>query len=364
MIEPAALGLSRFDGLDGARAARSGRSRVDALTRAGQDLHAQIKGGPKALAFWACDLVTLPYPTSYAMAGGTWLPWPFIWFTHRMLIVRFLAGGAVKTLLFNPTDHEQARTTPYFAHLAARSGEFLAHSVMSTVHGTFLIQLAAAGVKPEEVDYVAFDHLHTQDIRKHAGTTRAVPGLRGTPGPAALPKAHFLMQAREFAIWEDPHPLQHGWFVPGAIDGLDTSRVALIDGDYQLGDGVWLIATPGHTRGNQSLVVNTERGVFVTSENGVSTTCYAPQHSGIPGLARHASERGLDLVLNSNTLECSLDQYDSMILEKSIAGPCLLDPRFPNVYPSSELTSHPLAPGLSPAFEHGQIRTGSLERRG
>lgn len=361
MKTPSEIGLARSSRLDAARATTGRRARLEAFTQAGAALHAELKDGPHAQAMIACDLVTLPYPTSYAMAGATWLPWPFIWFTHRMLVVRFRdPAGATKTLLFNPTDHLQARTTPYFAHLAAKSGDFLAHTLLSRVHGTFESELAALGVKPSEVDYVAFDHLHTQDIRRHAGTTQPVAAFGPALLAAALPNAHFLIPKQEFAIWQDPHPLQHGWFVPRALDGLDTSRVVLLDGDYQLGDGVWLVFTPGHTMGNQSLVVSTRQGVYVTSENGVSSCAYVPQHSGIPGLSTFARERGLEVILNSNTLESSLDQYDSMILEKSIAGPCPANPRFPNVYPSSELTFHPLAPGLSGAFSHGRVRTGSI----
>lgn len=360
MKTPAEIGLERSTRFDAARAVTGRRARLEAFRTAGGALHAELAAGPRVQALMACDLVTLPYPTSYAMAGATWLPWPFIWFTHRMLVVRFRdRAGAVKTLLFNPTDHLQARTTPYFAHLAAKSGDFLAHTVLSSVHGTFESELAALGVKPAEVDYVAFDHLHTQDIRRHAGTTRPCAAFPA-PLAAALPNAHFLIPRQEWAIWEDPHPLQHGWFVPHALDGLDTSRVVLLDGDVHLGDGLWLVSTPGHTMGNHSLVAATAQGVYVVSENGVSACAYVPQHSGIPGLATFARERGLDLILNSNTLECSLDQYDSMVLERSIAGACPKDPRFPCVYPSSELTFHPLAPGLSGAFSHGRVRTGAL----
>ena len=361
MKTPADLGLAGSERLSAARATTGRRARLEALAAAGRALHDELAAGPRAQALLACDLVTLPYPTAYAMAGATWLPWPFIWFTHRMLVVRYSdRAGVSRTLLFNPTDHLQARTTPYFAHLAARAGDLLAHHVLSTVHGTFESELALLGVKPADVDYVAFDHLHTQDLRRHAGTTRPVAAFGPAPLAAALPNAHFLIPRAEWAIWEDPHPLQHGWFVPHALDGLDTARVVLLDGDHALGDGVWLVSTPGHTLGNQSLVVNTAQGVYVVSENGVSACAYAPAESGIPGLAGFARERGLDLILNSNTLESSMDQYDSMILEKSIAGPCPADPRFPCVYPSSELAFHVLAPGLSGAFAHGRVRTGAL----
>ena len=42
-------------------------------------------------------------------------------------------------------------------------------------------------------------------------------------------------------------------------------------------------------------------------------------------------------MLNSNTLEDSIDQYDSMVKEKCLADANRDDPRFFNVFPSSEM---------------------------
>lgn len=353
-----AIGIEPFDGLREAWSRTGRKSRQDALESAGRELHAELLRGPRVGAYGAFDLVTLPYPTGYGLYHGCALPLPYLWLRHRMLIVRFQQRGAPKILLFNPTDHIRARRTPYFWALSQRYGDFISHRLLSRVHGDFMEQLREAGIAPEEVDYVAFDHLHTQDIRRHAGTTRPVPGLGPEPLAAALPRAHFLIPRAELAIWDDVHPLQHAWYVPGAAEGLDTSRVVPFDGDLRLGDGVMLITTPGHTMGNQSLVVATEDGVYVTSENGISADAYAPRESSIPGIARFARDRGLSVILNANTVEASFDQHDSMLLERAIAGPARRDGRFPNFYPSSELTPHLLAPGICPAFRHGTVRLG------
>jgi hypothetical protein len=42
-------------------------------------------------------------------------------------------------------------------------------------------------------------------------------------------------------------------------------------------------------------------------------------------------------VMNSNTLEDSLDQYDSMVKEHAVADADRRDPRWKQVFPSSEL---------------------------
>ncbi|MCI5102797.1 MAG: hypothetical protein MRY60_03370, partial [Algiphilus sp.] len=65
-----------------------------------------------------------------------------------------------------------------------------------------------------------------------------------------------------------------------------------------------------------------------------------------------------------NTLENAVDQYISMVQEKTIAGPSARDPRFPNLFPSSEMTPFWAFPGTRPAFYVGQAHHGTLHRAG
>jgi hypothetical protein len=125
-----------------------------------------------------------------------------------------------------------------------------------------------------------------------------------------------------------------------------------------LGDSIALLHTPGHTEGNHSFVTRTTDGIFVTSENGVGPDAYAPAASRIPGLAKYARTTGAEIVLNGNTLEDSVDQYISMVAEKTIAGPSLLNPEFPNVACSSELAGYWAFPGIHPTFGFGDITLG------
>ena len=82
-----------------------------------------------------------------------------------------------------------------------------------------------------------------------------------------------------------------------------------------------LVWTPGHTDGNHSLCVNTDDGVWVSSENGVAADSWHPHLSKIPGVRKTAEFFGREVILNSNTLEDSIDQYDSMVKEKALADP-------------------------------------------
>ena len=61
--------------------------------------------------------------------------------------------------------------------------------------------------------------------------------------------------------------------------------------------------------------------MWVTSENGVCADSWHPRQSKIPGIRKYAEFFNREVVMNANTLEDSIDQYDSMVKEKAIADP-------------------------------------------
>ncbi|HYY22853.1 MAG TPA: hypothetical protein VE780_13345, partial [Thermoleophilaceae bacterium] len=56
----------------------------------------------------------------------------------------------------------------------------------------------------------------------------------------------------------------------------------------------------------------------------------------------------------------SIDQYDSMVKEKAIADPNRADPRWTNVFPSSELVSWRRQWPVVPSFTYGGINHGHI----
>jgi glyoxylase-like metal-dependent hydrolase (beta-lactamase superfamily II) len=280
-------------------------------------------------------------------------PAPFLAITNRMLIVRWMEGNRRRTLLFDPTDVELAARTPYFAELDRKTPSFLRRATV-TQHGTVLGRLAEAGIRPEEVDYIAYDHLHTQDVRRLLGTARPQADLGGVVAPA-LPNARLVVQRAELAALRDLHPLQRPWYQPEAYRDLRPESLAIIDGDVLLGPGVALLSTPGHTTGNQTLVLHTRSGIWACSENAIAAECLTPEHSKIPGVAAWARRWGQEVILNANTLEESARQYNSMMLEKHLVDRAESDARFLQFFPTSELTRTPLAPGAGPTFTHGAL---------
>lgn len=331
-----------------------------ALREAAPELKRDVVASGEPAAVATCDLVTLPYPTRFGLWRAATSPAPFLWITNRMLVVQWDdPDGTARTLLWEPSDHERGDRTPYFARLRARTP--LPERVLATRHGTVLGHLRALGIDPAEVDYLAFDHLHTQDVRRLVGTTRPAPDLDAPHDPVApwFPNARLVTQAREWEALRHLHPLQAPWYQPETYLDLPVERLLHVDGDVHLGPGVAIVATPGHTAGNQTLVLNTASGVWTSSENGIAAECWHPAASRIPGVRRWAREWGQEAVLNANTIEFAAWQYDSMVVEALLADRTE-DGVFPQCFPSSELTAHTLSPLTAPTHHHGSITHGRV----
>ncbi|SFF53289.1 hypothetical protein SAMN04488120_10774 [Fontimonas thermophila] len=346
--------IRRITHFDGTRAARRPRDRVENVRAAAQDFRREMLAGKPVPYYRSMELVRVPYPARYGYLNGFGRLAPYIHLCNRLFVVQFRSAEGLKTLLVSPSDWEHQRATPFFKRLTDSMGPFagVGEALVFKKTSTVLQRLAEIGLAPEDVDYITYDHLHTQNLTRWLG---------GNGHKAIFPNAKLLVMREE---WESAHaliPWQNQWYCPGGLDGIPQDRVILLDHDVMLGEGVALIRTKGHTEGNHSIVVHTPEGLKVTSENGVSLDAYAPQHSSIPGLAEYARATGAEVVLNGNTLEYGVDQYISMVQEKAIAGPWPRDERLPNIAPSSESAGYWLFPRTAPTFTVGDLHFGRLQ---
>ncbi len=315
------------------------------------------------------DIASAGYPLKFAFGGAAIGPNPYINIINRLQMVQYEDfDGELRTLAYEPTVTEGPQEAPFYQQMIERTqrlpggaSDFLTYKVLSTIWNTVPSALAETGLRPEDVDFVSFDHLHVQDVRFILGSSEPPPGHPEAVAPL-FPNAKLLAQRREWDTFTSIHPMQWAWYVEDGIAGVDEDNVVLLDGDVELGKGVALVWTPGHTDGNHSLCVNTEDGVWVSSENGVSADSWHPHLSKIPGVRRTAEFFGREVILNSNTLEDSIDQYDSMVKEKALADPNPRDPRFLNVLPSSEMADWKRQWPVLPAFFYGGMSYGAIER--
>ena len=105
----------------------------------------------------------------------------------------------------------------------------------------WLQRLAAAGVRPEDVDYVMCTHLHAD----HVGWNTRLADGRWVP---TFPNARYVISHRELQHWQqEQRPKLRESFVDSVLPVVEAGRAQLVRSDFALDDEVWLEPTPGHT---------------------------------------------------------------------------------------------------------------------
>jgi hypothetical protein len=352
-IEPD--GLRTIADFDGARDAAVPQDRLRQLRRCGQQFRERMLAAPPVRYARSFDLLRVPYPAWYAFTGvysQQLLKPHMVHLLARVVLIQYDDfEGRLRHLLFTPADYETGSETPYFKRLAAQTPSFL-HGTIAPMYSTVPQALQSIGVAPERIDFISYDHLHTQNLRRWLGNAMS----RGM-----FPNARLLAHRQEVASMQGLLPTQADWYCPQGLDGVPAGRIVTFDGSVQLGPGVALVHTPGHTEGNHSLVYRADDGLRVSSENGVSSDSWAPERSRHNGIRRYAKATGAEVILNGNTQESSNAQYLSMVLEKTIAGDSTRH-EFSNVVPSSECTPHWLFPGAPSSHLWGCTEFGTLAR--
>jgi glyoxylase-like metal-dependent hydrolase (beta-lactamase superfamily II) len=123
--------------------------------------------------------------------------------------------------------------------------------------GDFLTQLAAAGVTPDDVDFVMCTHLHAD----HVGwNTRLVNGA----WVPTFPKAQYLIAEPEYAHWKrqhdsnPPEPVLHGSFADSVLPVVQAGQAVMVRMDHEVEAGLHLEPAVGHTPGNVVIHVQNE----------------------------------------------------------------------------------------------------------
>jgi len=113
-----------------------------------------------------------------------------------------------------------------------------------TVTNTLPSQLAEIGLKPEDINYLAFSHFHSD----HTGNANL------------FAKSTWILQNKEWQ-WATSQPTPFG-VDPTTFSQSDQVKKRIINGDYDVfGDGkVRILFAPGHTPGHQVLLVKLDSG--------------------------------------------------------------------------------------------------------
>lgn len=338
--------------LDAARAGNTAVSRQRALETGGRQLGDALRQQPRVISVRTLPTSDAPYPIRFAFNGAVQAiaPGALLIMKNRSLLIQVQTSAGIKNVLFNPTDGPGNQATPFYQRLTADTPAAL-RKPFEPKPNRCAEQLAQLGLSCADIDVIAFDHFHTQDLRPLLGTSTT---------PPRFPNAVLLAPRVEWNDWDDLPMMQRAWFVVDGKRDLPTARVVLTDHDLYLGDGLMLLRTPGHTTGNQTIFLHTDRGVFGSSENGTCADNWSPRQSKINAVRRAAHALDLDVILNANTPELAAEQYSSMLLERAVVDRVSDNPEIYQMFPSSEVTRSLIAPHIKPSYTFGSIEHGTV----
>ena len=179
-----------FNHFDGTRDAIRPLERIDNIREAAKDFRATMLSQPKVLFYKTFELIRVPYPAKYGYLNAFSLPTPFIHLCNKLFVIQFNSDDGIKTLLVSPSDWENQRETPFFAQLEESAGVFskTMEKIIFKFPNTVLGVLAQLGLKPEDIDYITYDHLHTQNVTRWLG---------GQGQAAIFPNAKLLVMREE-----------------------------------------------------------------------------------------------------------------------------------------------------------------------
>lgn len=207
-----------------------------------------------ATKMWALDGPTMTLNSGMVMVGGSetvTFPLPSYLIQHPRGLVLFDTGLA-----------PQAQGDPVAVY-----GELAEHvGIRFEEHQSLENQLGLAGFRTQDVTHVVCSHTHLD----HTGGLHLFPHAKMYAGAGDL----------RYAFWPDDPDA--GFFRREDLEatrGFDWTHVR---GDFDLfGDGsIVLLAMPGHTPGNQSLIVRLPSQTFLLT--GDTVHLHAALDNGLP----------------------------------------------------------------------------------
>ena len=141
-------------------------------------------------------------------------------------------------------------------------------------------RLAAAGVVPEEVDYVFCTHMHVD----HVGWNTRLENGRFVP---AFPNAKYLFHRTEWEHWkETEEEIQAEVVKDSLLPIVDAGLAEMVESDHVIEDGVRLLPTPATPRGTAaSCSGRRRRGRRSSPATSSTTRSWWRSRTGPPGCA-------------------------------------------------------------------------------
>jgi glyoxylase-like metal-dependent hydrolase (beta-lactamase superfamily II) len=131
------------------------------------------------------------------------------------------------------------------------------------LNSPWLDRLAAAGARPEQVDFVMCTHLHVD----HVGWNTKLENGRWVP---TFPNARYLMSRADHAFWEagakkpDAEEYQRNVYNDSVLPVVEKGMAVLVDDGHQCDDSLVVRNADGHTPGHVRVDLDSQdrRAVF------------------------------------------------------------------------------------------------------
>lgn len=237
--------------------------------------------------------------------------------TRRPLGEEFVTNAPleqVKALLASqnlPTDYVDIPFTPFVIVAGGRriliDTGFADNGPPTT--GKLVANMAAAGLKPDDIDTIILSHYHGDHIN----------GVRNKAGQLVFPKAKIMVPAPEHAFWMDDArmnaapPAMKGAFenVRRVLASVPADQLVRFEPGAEVAPGITSVAAFGHTPGHTLFTVKSEGQSFA----------YVADLTNVPSLFARSPDWSVTFDMDKEMARATRRKmFDMIVKEKMMAG--------------------------------------------
>jgi glyoxylase-like metal-dependent hydrolase (beta-lactamase superfamily II) len=210
-----------------------------------------------------------------------------------------------------PTDYVDIPFTPFVIVAGGRriliDTGFADNGPPTT--GKLVANMAAAGLKPDDIDTIILSHYHGDHIN----------GVRNKAGQLVFPKAKVMVPAPEHAFWMDDArmnaapPAMKGAFenVRRVLASVPADQLVRFEPGAEVAPGITSVAAFGHTPGHTLFTVKSEGQSFA----------YVADLTNVPSLFARSPDWSVTFDMDKEMARATRRKmFDMIVKEKMMAG--------------------------------------------